>query len=104
MTLWVKVFLPALLLVSVSTVVIGNEAEDNFDTAWKTADAARQQAAKRGHEWRDTEQMLEDAKQLASEGDYEQAMKLVTQAQFESERAVEQAEQQATLWQDAVLK
>ena len=99
-----RLIVAAALVFAYVGTAMADTSEAAFKKAWDAAEAARQQAASLGHEWRDTEQMLEDAKALAGEGDYEQAMQLVERAKFEGERAIEQAEQQAKLWQEAVPK
>ena len=99
-----KTILAASLLVIASASVHATDNEASFNAAWQDAEAVRLHAAEVKHEWRDTEKMLKNAKALAAEGQYEQAMALVEHAKMESERAVEQAEQQARVWQDAVPK
>jgi hypothetical protein len=91
-------------LLIASGPVAAESQMQTFEAAWEAAEAARQQAAAVSHEWRDTALFLEQAKALAAEGDYDAAMKQVKHAQLEGERGVEQAEQQARIWQDAVPK
>lgn len=94
----------SVLFLGLSTGALAETDDAKFQAAWETANLARLQAAELGHEWRDTKRMLEKAMALATEGDYEQAMQLVEHAEMESLRATEQAQQQATLWQEAVPK
>ena len=94
--------LSALLLLPCSSLAA--ETAATFQAAYDAADAARKKAASVGHEWRDTRKMLKKAKSLAEKGDFDKAVSLANAAKFQGEQAVEQAELQAKIWQDAVPK
>lgn len=97
-----QTILAAGLLLLASASIQAADTDASFNAAWQDAEEARLHAAALGHEWRDTQKMLENAKALAAEGKHEQAMALVEHAKMEGKRAVEQAKQQALIWQDAV--
>ena len=98
----VMIAIASIVLLSLSNGVLAETDDAKFQAAWEAANTARLQAAELEHEWRDTEKMLEKAKVLAADGNYAQALQLVAYAHMEGERAIEQAQQQAQLWQDAV--
>jgi len=96
-----KIFTPAIaifLLLGCGSV----SASEEFTAAWDAADAARKDAAAVGYDWRDTGKMLGKAKSAADEGDMENAMKMVAQAQEQSEDAMAQQKREAELWQARV--
>ncbi len=78
----------ALSLGAISNV----QAADDPAAAIAAAEAARSEAAKVGFEWRDTAQLIEEAKKAASEGDAAKAVALAQQAQRQSENAVKQSQ------------
>ena len=65
---------------------------------------AGKEAAKVGHEWRDTADMLKKAEETAAKGDYAAAQKLADKARRQSENAIAQAKEQEQAWQAAVIK
>ncbi len=93
----------ALMVMLLPTLANSTDTQ-RFDAVYAAATAARKHAAALGHEWRDTRKLLKKAKAAAKSGDFETAVQLAEQARFQSERAVEQAEEQAKIWQDAVPK
>lgn len=54
------------------------------------ADAAREKAASIGHEWRDTAEILEKAREALAEGDAATAGKLAAKAELQGEAAYRQ--------------
>jgi uncharacterized lipoprotein YajG len=56
------------------------------------AEAANKQAASVGFEWRDTAQIIKEAKKAAEAKEYEKASKLAKQAEHQGISAVKQAE------------
>lgn len=68
-----------------------NAAQDPAE-AIAAAESARSEAAKAGYEWRDTAQLIEDAKKAAAENDAKKAIALAQQAQRQSENAMKQAQ------------
>jgi len=59
------------------------QAIDEAEVALKKADSI-------GYEWRDSAQLLEDARAALAQGDQAQALKLAAQAKLQGERAYEQ--------------
>ena len=78
--------------------------EATFKTAYAAAVAARKAVAKAGYEWRDTKKMLRQARKLAKQGEYEQAVELSNRARRHSELGLIQAEEQESAWEAAVLR
>lgn len=74
-----------------STGTQRSAAEAEYNQAITAAEAARQQAARIGGEWRDTGKMIEAARQAASKGKYDEALSLAEQARVQSVLAYEQA-------------
>ena len=75
-----------------------------FERRYADADALRQQAAARGYEWIGTAGLLEQAQEQAAQGNEEAALELVEAARFQADAALQQAEHEATAWQNRVLK
>ena len=92
-------FLSALALAAAAS-----ETQESFDTAYQAAEEARRQAADVGYEWRDTEEMLEDAKGAAANSDFDTAVKLANEAKTQGELGVQQAAREAEAWKSRVLK
>ena len=77
---------------------------EEFNAAFTQANDARKMAAEMNHEWRDTAKLLKSAQESAAGGDLVNAMKLVAQAQMQSDQAIVQAEREATLWESRVIR
>lgn len=71
----------------------GISSLSSFDSAYEKAEAARQRAASLGFEWRDTAQLLADAKKANAAGDKKTAMRLVNEAKLQSDLAIGQVEE-----------
>jgi len=74
-----------------STSTQSSAVEAEYNQAITAAEAARQQAAKIGGEWRDTGKMIEAARKAAGEGKYDEALSLAEQARVQSVLGYEQA-------------
>ena len=75
-----------------------------FEAAHEAGEAARKAAAAVGFEWRDTKKMLKQARKLAEEEKYEEAVALANQARRQGEHGVAQAKEQEAAWQRRVLR
>lgn len=95
-----KKIIPGAALMALLSIQTG--AAEDFATAWDAADASRQEAAALGFEWRDTGKFLKQAKQAATDGDLEKAMKLVAKAHEQADDAVAQARRESNLWRARV--
>jgi hypothetical protein len=98
----VYLLLGSILLIPLSC--LSAETRESFQASYEAAEAARMKADALGHEWRDTAEILEQAKTEADQDHFDEAVKLAEEAKFQSERAIEQAESQAKLWQEVVPK
>jgi hypothetical protein len=83
---------------------LGAETQESFQASYDAAEAARVAADALGYEWRDTAELLEQAKAAAEQSHFDEAVQLADMAKFQSDRAAEQAEIQAKIWQEAVPK
>ena len=77
---------------------------EQFNVAFVEANDLRKKSGELAHEWRDTAKMLKSAQMAAQEGDLEKAMKLIAEAKFQSEAAINQAEREARLWVGRVVR
>ena len=77
---------------------------EQFNSAIVEANELRKKSGELAHEWRDTAKLLKSAQAAASEGDLDKAMKLVAEAKFQSEAAINQAEREARLWEGRVVR
>jgi predicted outer membrane protein len=91
-----------MLVVAAPGAVAADKAA--FDAAYATANAARKGAAKLGYEWSTTKKLLEEAEEMAGEGNFADAVALAEQARFQGEAAQYQAREQAAIWQSFVVK
>jgi hypothetical protein len=79
-----------------ATQTTGKAADaDQAAAAIAAAESSRAAAAAVGYEWRDTAQMIEDARKAVEEKDYNKAVKLAHQAEQQGKAAVTQYHQQA---------
>jgi len=77
---------------------------DDFKAAYAKAEAASKQAVALKTQWTTTVATLKSAQAAASAGKYDDAMALAKEAQALAEASIAQAKQQATAWQDAVIR
>ena len=82
----------------------GNAANQDFEQAFKAANNLRLKAAELEYEWINTEDLLQQAKQSFVDGDSTKAMQLISQAQQQSELAIQQSKTEATAWKSRVVK
>lgn len=85
-----------------ATVCLATQDKAAYDKAYQEAEAARQQAAAVGYEWRDTAEILKKAALAAEKGDYDQAVELAEQAKMQGERAFSQARKEEQAWERRV--
>lgn len=71
----------------------GRISFSGFDEAYASAEAARQKASSLGMEWRDTANLLSEAKKANAAGNKSKAMQLVGEAKMQSENAIGQVEE-----------
>ena len=100
----IKQLISALALTALTLTAAADETQESFDAAYQAAQEARQNAAAAGFEWRDTEEMLEDAKQAAADGDFDTAVTLANDAKIQGELGVQQAAREAEAWKSRVIK
>ena len=81
-------YLLAVLVLSVSSVVMAGSAED----AIAAAKAAQKEANTVGFEWRDMNKTIKKAEEAAKEGKADKAVKLANEVVQQSKEAVKQAE------------
>ncbi len=72
--------------------------------AIEKAEMLRKEAAAAEMEWRFTGKRIKEAKAALEKGDFAQAEKLAERAQWESERALEQAKTAEQVWKVGVPK
>lgn len=65
--------------------------EENAKAAIAAAEKSRDAAAASGFEWRDTSQLIDDAKKSLAEKEFNQAIKLANQAERQGALAVKQS-------------
>ena len=95
----------AVIALAVGTAVTADEVTvEQINTAFAEANDLRKQAGELAHEWRDTAKILKSAQEAAAEGDLEKAMKLIAEAKFQSEAAINQAERESRLWIARVVR
>ena len=75
-----------------------------FEMEYTEAEHWRQAAADAGYEWIETGTLLEQAREAHEAGDYELAFELLAKARFQAETALAQAEREAGVWQDRVIR
>jgi hypothetical protein len=68
------------------------------------ADSVRLAAAEAGAEWLKTESLIEEARQLAAEGDWQAASARALKALRQGQLALEQAEREAGAWRERVIR
>jgi len=82
-----------IMVVSACTAVAenaGSNSEGDFESALKSAESARKQAASAGGEWRDTKEIIKQAEESAKAGDTKTAIKLANKARVQSELGLQQ--------------
>jgi len=70
----------------------------------REAEAARSRAAGLGAEWLETRELIAEARQLAKNGDLQQAAERAEEARQQGELAAAQAERESTAWQRRVVQ
>lgn len=74
----------------------GTSAEaDEVRQAIAAAEEEKNKAAEMGFEWRDTGKFIKEAREELEAGNYDKAMELAREAEFQGEQAQEQARSQA---------
>jgi len=95
------------LLIAVLTLVaVPALAADQTDAAASLARAEQEEAeaGKLGNRWVPAEAALKSARAALAKQDWDTALTQATRAQALAERAIEQAQEQKTLWRDAVIR
>jgi hypothetical protein len=67
---------------------------DDPQAAIEAAIQAQKKAASVGHEWRDTQKLIDEAKEAAKKGDSAEAIKKANKAKKQGEMAYQQSEDQ----------
>jgi len=98
--------LGAALLVPLLVPLAGARAADRagYDAAIAKATATEAEAGKLQDRWTTTEAVLKQARTAAAAGDYAHATALAQHAQALAAASVVQAQQQAKLWPNAVVR
>jgi hypothetical protein len=88
------------------TLMTGARAETvrTFEAEWNAVERLNAQAAEAGFEWFDTRQLLEQAREAAAAGKWDQAVEWLAKARLQAEQAVQQAEREAEAWKRRVLR
>lgn len=87
-----------------SSMVMAGADKASAAAAISAADDARKKAASVDGEWRDTGKLIKKAKQAASKGDFNKAVKLANKAQRQGKHGYEQAVAQKDLKMPSYLK
>lgn len=77
---------------------------DAFAEAFQEAEATLKKAREMKYSWNTTKPLLKSATEAAEAGDYDKALKLVSEAQMQADLAIKQAEEQSTAWKQAVVQ
>jgi len=80
----------AIAVASGQTTVADDKAAQ-AESVIAAAEAAREQAASVGGEWRDTADMIKSAQTLAGAGEFDKAIEAAAAAEFQAKRGYEQA-------------
>jgi len=85
----------AMLLLGCAGINAGSDSgkksiDPSVQKAIDNAVAANKQAASIGYEWRDAEELIDDAKKAAEAGDNDKALSLANEARSEGDLAYEQ--------------
>ena len=98
-----KFLLPLVVVLPlVAPAQAASEAQAQQCVAEASATEARALAAQAA--WTSTEQVLAAARKALEAKDWDGACKAAIEAKAQAERALEQANEQKSLWRDAVLK
>jgi hypothetical protein len=84
----------------------GSEAvtqKEFFRQSYDEAECLRKAAAAEGAEWLETESLLHRSLEEADKGHWETASRLVQKANFQAQRALRQAENEAEAWKHRVV-
>ena len=100
----ISIIFATIALVITATASAEQISVEQFNAAFVEANELRKASGKLAHEWRDTAKLLKSAQAAAEEGDLEKAMKLVAEARFQSEAAINQAGREERLWEGRVVR
>ncbi len=75
-----------------------------FERRYDVAEGLRLQAAERGFEWIGTQELLEQALEMAAEGETTGALELVEKARVQADAAIRQSEREAEAWKGRVIR
>lgn len=100
----ISIIFATIALVITATASAEQISVEQFNAAFVEANELRKESGKLAHEWRDTAKILKSAQAAAEEGDLEKAMKLVAEAKFQSEAAINQAGREDRLWEGRVVR
>lgn len=78
--------------------------EADAKAACAAAEEARQAAAELKFEWNTTQPLIAKGMEAVAAGNFDQAVSFCNEAEFQGEAAVAQANAQADLWREAVVK
>ena len=98
-----KVALMGLLLLGVPVAAHAAD-KAQAETAIAGAVSAEDAAARLGNRWIPAEASLKAAKAALASGNWDTAVTEATKARLLAERAVEQSNEQKTVWRDAVIR
>lgn len=76
---------------------------NSYEEARDAAVIAIGNAAKKGHAWSTSDQLLQDAAEAAAEGEGAQAIAFADEARIQAELATAQADREAIAWRDNVI-
>jgi hypothetical protein len=79
------------------------EPSSSYDEAYTAAVAAIEVAARKGHAWTTSDQLIKDAAKAAEGGDETLAISLADEARIHAELAAIQADDSAKSWRDVVI-
>ena len=79
-------------------------SEQDFAGAYAAAEKVEKQALTMQAAWTTTEKTLKAAKKAADAKDYDHATTLAREAEALAKRSIEQAKEQKTAWQKAVVR
>jgi len=91
------------LLAAFATSALAASADD-FETALAKAETAIKAAAALKNQWTTTADVLKAAQAAASAGNYDQAVKLASEAEALANASITQAKEQAADWTKAVIR
>jgi hypothetical protein len=99
-----QVVLASLMTLTLMTGAQVAEAVQTFEAEWNAVERLNAKAAEAGFEWLETRQLLEQSRETAAAGEWDQALEWLAQARLQAEQAVQQAEREAEAWKRRVLR